>query len=140
MSTQSPETYPRPFGEVALPYALIAPAIIVALAIAVIPLIYALYLSFQDWYLLRNPQPVWGGLKSGMIELSALHPVVPKATRALIEQRRKDIVAGRFAPFSGRLVDAAGKERLASGSLGDEAIATMNWFVWGVQGGVTSAK
>ncbi|MBJ3784576.1 carbohydrate ABC transporter permease [Devosia sediminis] len=62
MSTQSPETYPRPFGEVALPYALIAPAIVVALAIAVIPLIYALYLSFQDWYLLRNPQPVWGGL------------------------------------------------------------------------------
>lgn len=62
MSTQSPETYPRPFGEVVLPYALIAPAIVVALAIAVIPLIYALYLSFQDWYLLRNPQPVWGGL------------------------------------------------------------------------------
>lgn len=45
-----------------LPYALIAPAILVALAIAVIPLLYALYLSFQDWYLLRNPQPVWGGL------------------------------------------------------------------------------
>ena len=62
MSTQEPETYPRPFGEVALPYALIAPAILVALAIAVIPLLYALYLSFQDWYLLRNPQPVWGGL------------------------------------------------------------------------------
>ena len=62
MSTERPETYPRPIGEVALPYMLIAPAILVALAIAVIPLIYALYLSFQDWYLLRNPQPVWGGL------------------------------------------------------------------------------
>jgi simple sugar transport system substrate-binding protein len=87
-----------------------------------------------------KPQPVWGGLKSGMIDLGALHPAVPKATRALIEQRRKDIVTGRFVPFSGRLVDALGKERLASGSLSDEAIATMNWFVWGVQGGVTSGK
>lgn len=83
-------------------------------------------------------QPVWGGLKSGMIELSALSPAVPKATRALIEQRRKDIVAGRFKPFSGRLVDAQGHERLAQGALDDDAIATMNWFVQGVQGGVTS--
>lgn len=62
MSAQAPEAYPRRAGEVVLPYALIAPAILVALAIAVIPLLYALYLSFQDWYLLRNPQPVWGGL------------------------------------------------------------------------------
>lgn len=62
MAIEQSETYPRPVGEVALPYALIAPAILVALAIAVIPLLYALYLSFQDWYLLRTPQPVWGGL------------------------------------------------------------------------------
>ncbi|HEV7293410.1 MAG TPA: sugar ABC transporter permease [Devosia sp.] len=47
-----------------LPYGLIAPAVLVALAIAVVPLIYAIWLSFQDWYLLRNPQPVWGGLKN----------------------------------------------------------------------------
>ncbi|QPF73029.1 BMP family ABC transporter substrate-binding protein [Roseateles sp. DAIF2] len=87
-----------------------------------------------------KPQPTWGGLKSGMIELSALNAEVPKATRALIEQRRKDIVAGRFAPFSGRLVDAQGQERLAKGQLDDTAIATMNWFVQGVQGGVTSPR
>ncbi len=62
MTVPASDTEPRPFGEVALPYALVAPAVIVALAIAVIPLLYALWLSFQDWYLLRNPQPVWGGL------------------------------------------------------------------------------
>jgi ABC-type sugar transport system permease subunit len=62
MSAKPVEAYPRPVGDVVLPYALIAPAILVALAIAVVPLLYALYLSFQDWYLLRNPQPVWGGL------------------------------------------------------------------------------
>lgn len=52
----------RPLGDVALPYILIAPAILVALAIAIVPLLYALWLSFQDWYLIRNPTPVWGGL------------------------------------------------------------------------------
>lgn len=62
MSAPASEIEPRPFGEVALPYALVAPAVLVALAIAVLPLVYALWLSFQDWYLLRNPQPVWGGL------------------------------------------------------------------------------
>lgn len=86
------------------------------------------------------PKPVWGGLKDGMIQLSALSPAIPKDTRALLEKRRKDIIAGRFAPFSGRLIDAAGQERLAKGALSDEAIATMNWFVWGVQGGVAAGK
>lgn len=62
MTTSISEIQKRPLGAIALPYALVAPAILVALAIAVIPLLYALWLSFQDWYLLRNPQPVWGGL------------------------------------------------------------------------------
>ena len=62
MSTSAQVHVPRAFGKAALPYALVAPAILVALGIAVLPLLYALWLSFQDWYLLRNPQPVWGGL------------------------------------------------------------------------------
>ncbi len=49
-------------GELLLPYLLIAPAVVVAFLIAVVPLGYGLWLSFQDWYLLRNPTPVWGGL------------------------------------------------------------------------------
>jgi ABC-type sugar transport system permease subunit len=49
-------------GELILPYVLVAPAVTVALLIAVVPLGYGLWLSFQDWYLLRNPTPTWGGL------------------------------------------------------------------------------
>jgi ABC-type sugar transport system permease subunit len=45
-----------------LPYALVAPAVFVAFAIAVVPLAYQVWLSFQDWYLLRHPTPVFGGL------------------------------------------------------------------------------
>ena len=53
-------TKPEPID--VLPYAFIAPAIIVALAIAILPLIYSLWLSLQDWYLLNGPDPSWGGL------------------------------------------------------------------------------
>lgn len=46
------------------PYVLIAPAIIVAVLVALVPLLYGIWLSFQDWYLLRNPTPIFGGLKN----------------------------------------------------------------------------
>lgn len=46
------------------PYYLIAPAVFVALAIAILPLFYGVWLSLQDWYLLRSPTPAWGGLKN----------------------------------------------------------------------------
>ena len=45
-----------------LPYGMVAPAVVVAFAIAVVPLIYQIWLSFQDWYMLRQPTPVFGGL------------------------------------------------------------------------------
>jgi multiple sugar transport system permease protein len=45
-----------------LPYLLIAPAVVVATATAVAPLFYGVWLSLQDWYILRSPTPSWGGL------------------------------------------------------------------------------
>jgi simple sugar transport system substrate-binding protein len=81
-----------------------------------------------------QPRPVWGGLKDGFVQLSALSPELPKATLQAVEKRRADIVAGRFAPFSGRLVDQQGRVRLASGALSDAQIAAMDWFVEGVVG------
>ena len=41
---------------------MVAPAVVVAFAIAVVPLVYGFWLSFQDWYMLRQPTPVFGGL------------------------------------------------------------------------------
>jgi basic membrane protein A len=81
-----------------------------------------------------QPRPVWGGLKEGFVQLSALSPALPKPVVSAVDKRRGDIVAGRFAPFSGRLVDQQGKVRLASGALSDAQIATMDWFVEGVVG------
>jgi basic membrane protein A len=81
-------------------------------------------------------QPVWGGMKDGLVQLSAIKSDVPAEVRSLIETRRKAIVGVGFNPFSAPLVDNEGRVRLAQGSLGDEGIATMNWFVRGVVGSV----
>ncbi|HYY28298.1 MAG TPA: sugar ABC transporter permease [Chthoniobacterales bacterium] len=52
----------RAYVDRILPYGLIAPGIFVAFAIAIVPMGYAIWLSLQDWYLLRRPTPTWGGL------------------------------------------------------------------------------
>ena len=44
------------------PYLFIVPALLIVLAVAVYPIGYEIYLSFTDWYLLKNPDPVWQGL------------------------------------------------------------------------------
>ena len=79
-------------------------------------------------------KPVWGGIKDGLVQLSAMNPAVPADVQALIEARRKAIVAGSFKPFAAPLADNEGHVRLTQGALDDGAIATMNWFVQGVIG------
>lgn len=81
-----------------------------------------------------QPKPVWGGLKEGFVQLSALSPALPQAAVQAVDKRRADIVAGRFAPFSGRLVDQQGQVRQSTGALTDLQITTMDWFVEGVVG------
>lgn len=79
-------------------------------------------------------QPAWGGIKDGMVRLSAVSPSVPAALRQSLEERQRQLVAGRAGPFVGRLVDQAGTVRQERGALSDAAIAQMDWFVQGVEG------
>lgn len=44
------------------PYIFIAPALLIIAAISLYPILYGFYISFTDWYLLKNPDPVWAGL------------------------------------------------------------------------------
>jgi basic membrane protein A and related proteins len=83
-----------------------------------------------------KPKPVWGGLRDGFIALAAMSAEVPQATAALVQSRQSEIVAGRFHPFEGRIVDSSGSVRQASGVMNDDAIATMDYFVQGVIGSV----
>ena len=79
-------------------------------------------------------QPVWGGMKDGMVKLTALHPSLPAALRKELAQRELQLMAGQAGPFIGRLVDQAGRVRHERGTLADAAIAQMDWFVQGVVG------
>jgi basic membrane protein A len=87
-----------------------------------------------------KPQPAWGGMKDGFVQLSALNPALPASLKADVETRRQAILAGRFQPFGGRLVDNAGRERQAQGTLTDAQIAGMDWLVQGVSGALPGAR
>ena len=79
-------------------------------------------------------EPVWAGMRDGLVQLSAIDAATPKDVRTQLESRRQAIVAGKLQPFSGRLLDNGGRERLAAGAMDDAAIATMNWLAAGVVG------
>jgi len=78
--------------------------------------------------------PVWAGMKDGLVQLSALDPAIPKDVRTQLEAKRRAIVAGTLQPFAGRLIDNAGRERQSGGRLNDAGIAMMNWLAEGVVG------
>ena len=83
-------------------------------------------------------KPAWGGMKDGMVKLSAVSAAVPAAVRNALAAREKLLIEGKAGPFVGRLVDQAGALRNERGALGDAAIARMDWFVQGVEGSLPS--
>jgi basic membrane protein A and related proteins len=81
-----------------------------------------------------KPQQAWGGIKDGFMAMAPFGPDVTPALAARVRAREADIAAGRFHPFSGRLVDTAGSVRQSSGTMDDARLAGMDWFVQGVSG------
>ncbi len=81
-----------------------------------------------------KPASVWGGIKDGFVRLEPFNAAVGDGVRKEVEARRDDIAAGRFHPFSGRIVDNAGKVRQESGTMNDETLNRMDYYVQGVQG------
>lgn len=76
----------------------------------------------------------WGGLKEGMARIEAFGPAVPEDVRALVEERKQQIIAGKLTPFDAPVKDNNGKVVLESGSLDDAALTRMNYYVEGVAG------
>ncbi len=87
-----------------------------------------------------RPEPVWGGIASGMVDIDAVDPTLAKEVFAGVQTRRAAIVAGKLLPFAAPLVDNAGATRLARGALADADIKAMDWFVAGVVGNVPKAR
>ena len=84
-------------------------------------------------------RPVWGGMRDGLVQLSALNPALPAAVKAGLDQRQHALLAGRLLPFAAPLLDNTGRSRLAQGALDDGAIAGMDWLVQGVTGTLPAA-
>lgn len=79
-------------------------------------------------------ESVWGGLKSGMVELGPISDKVPKDIVALVNKRKAQIESGEFNIFSGPIHDQAGKLMVPAGkSLSDGDLLGMKWFIEGVQ-------
>ena len=87
-----------------------------------------------------TPEPVWGGIASGMVDVDAAAATLPKDLLDGLQARRAAIVAGTLVPFAAPLRDNRGAVRLAHGALSDAQIKTLDWLVDGVVGSVPAAR
>ena len=87
-----------------------------------------------------RPEAVWGGMKDGLVQLSAVNPALPGAVKAELALRQRALLEGRFKPFTAPLIDNTGHIRLAHGALTDAQIAGMDWLVQGVGGSLPAAR
>ncbi|HET9207778.1 MAG TPA: BMP family ABC transporter substrate-binding protein [Burkholderiaceae bacterium] len=78
--------------------------------------------------------PMWGGVRSGLVDLSAIDARLPPRQTQALDVARRSLVDARGAVFAAPLVDQQGRMRLEQGALDDEAIARMDWLVQGVVG------
>ena len=77
----------------------------------------------------------WGGLKEGIVELSAYSPKVPQAVKDLVAAKQQEILNGSWDVFYGPIKDQSGKEVVAAGAkMSDIDMLNMSYFVEGVVG------
>ena len=75
------------------------------------------------------------GMKEGIVQVVPPNAQVPKDVAALFEQKKAEILAGRFHPFSGPIKDTGGTLRVAAGkTLAEDELWTMKWYADGVLG------
>lgn len=80
--------------------------------------------------------PVWGGIKEGFIKLEGFSEKLPKELVDEVKKREDEIRAGTFHPFTGPIKTNEGKDVIASGTLSDEQLGKMDYYVAGVVGKV----
>lgn len=76
----------------------------------------------------------WSGLREDTIQIAPLNRNIPRNPRLATEAVRGDIIDGARDPFAGPILDQDGVERVPpGGTLSDEQLLAMDWFVEGVQ-------
>jgi len=87
-----------------------------------------------------KPENTWGGFNKGMITLPPFGAAVPKDVKAMVLKLKDQISAGKLHPFTGPIVDQAGKERVPAGkTITDEDLDKMDYYVPGVDSKFPSA-
>jgi len=80
---------------------------------------------------------VANGIKENMVVLTPLNKSVPADVARLFEQKKRDIIDGKLAPFAGPLKDNTGAVKLGAGStLTHEQLMSINWYVEGIDGSI----
>ncbi|WP_373232888.1 BMP family ABC transporter substrate-binding protein [Cohnella sp.] len=76
-----------------------------------------------------------GSMADEMVGLAPLGVSIPDDVKAMVEEKKQDIIAGNFEVFKGPIIDQSGAVKLEEGkSLTIDEILVMNWFVEGVDG------
>lgn len=82
----------------------------------------------------KSEDTKWG-MKEGIVQVVQPNAEVPKDVLALFEQKKAQILAGSFHPFTGPIKDTTGAVRVAAGkTLGEDELWTMKWYADGVLG------
>lgn len=80
-------------------------------------------------------EPVWWGMKEGILDLAPIAAFVPDEVKKKVEAEKARIVSGEFDVFVGPINDNTGKLRVPAGvTMTDEEKLSFDWLVEGVQG------
>lgn len=86
-------------------------------------------------------EPAWWGVTEGAIDLVSLSDKVPAEVRAKVGAIKAGLKDGSFHPWTGPIVDQAGKEVLAKDAKADDKfLSGINFYVKGVEGKLPSGK
>jgi basic membrane lipoprotein Med (substrate-binding protein (PBP1-ABC) superfamily) len=82
-----------------------------------------------------KPEFLRCGVAEGCMQIAPFGPNVPQAAKDKVTELLDTLKAGNLAVFEGPIVDQEGKKRVpAGGTLTDEELGTVDWFVKGVIG------
>ncbi|CCO06976.1 BMP family ABC transporter substrate-binding protein [Desulforamulus hydrothermalis] len=77
----------------------------------------------------------WGPMSDQIVDLAPFGPMVPDDVKKLVENKKQEIISGKFDVFTGPIKDQTGKERVAAGQqMSDADMLSFDWFVEGVEG------
>lgn len=84
-----------------------------------------------------KPDNTLWGIKEGMVVLTPLNPIVPADVAELFKEKEKEISEGKLVPFTGPVVNQAGKIVVPAGKpMPMDELMSMNFYVKGVEGSI----